>query len=98
MDATMNKHHTAYARSALLLGLVLAVAATFAMLGASVASAGTWMEVSCENPNLSAAPSEGWTNFAAGGGYASNNGTGCGPGSPMFAILSTDAAVGVGAY
>lgn len=39
----MNKHHTAYARSALLLGLVLAVAATFAMLGASVASAGTWM-------------------------------------------------------
>jgi hypothetical protein len=98
MDATMNKHHTTYARSALLLGLVLAVAAAFAMLGASVASAGTWMEVSCENPNLSAAPSEGWTSFAAGGGYGSNNGTGCGPGSPMFAILSTDAAVGVGAY
>jgi hypothetical protein len=92
----MNKHHTACARSALLLGLALAMAAAFAMLGANVASAGTWIEVSCENPNVSAAPSEGWTSFAAGGGYGSNNGTGCAPGSPMFAILSTDAAVAVG--
>ena len=49
------------------------------------------------NPSQSAAPSEGWTSFAGGGGYGSNNGTGCGPGSPMYAILSTDAAVGVGA-
>ena len=49
------------------------------------------------NPSQSAAPSEGWTSFAGGGGYGSNNSTSCGPGSPMFAILSTDAAVGVGA-
>ena len=48
------------------------------------------------NPSQSAAPSEGWTSFAGGGGYGSNNSTACGPGSPMFAILSTDAAVGVG--
>ena len=48
------------------------------------------------NPSQSAAPSEGWSSFAGGGGYGSNNGTGCGPGSPMYAILSTDAAVGVG--
>ena len=54
------------------------------------------MEVSCVNPSQSAAPSEGWSSFAAGGGYGSNNSTGCAPGSPMFAILSTDAAVGVG--
>jgi hypothetical protein len=48
------------------------------------------------NPSQSAAPSEGWSSFAAGGGYGSNNSTACGPGSPMYAILSTDAAVGVG--
>ncbi len=54
------------------------------------------MIVSCVNPSQSAAPSEGWTSFAAGGEYGSNNSTSCGPGSPMFAILSTDAAVGVG--
>ena len=48
------------------------------------------------NPSQSAAPSEGWSSFAAGGGYGSNNGTACGPGSPMYAILSTQAAVGVG--
>jgi hypothetical protein len=54
------------------------------------------MEVSCVNPSQSAAPSEGWSSFAGGGGFGSNNGTGCGPGGPMFAILSTDAAVGVG--
>ncbi|MGO9322379.1 MAG: hypothetical protein ACLQBY_16470 [Solirubrobacteraceae bacterium] len=52
--------------------------------------------MSCVNPSQSAAPSEGWTSFAAGGEYGSNNSTSCGPGSPMFAILSTDAAVGVG--
>jgi hypothetical protein len=60
------------------------------------AYAGQWVEVSCVNPSQSAAPSEGWSSFAAGGGYGSNNGTGCGPGSAMFAILSTDAAVAVG--
>ena len=49
------------------------------------------------NPNQSAAPSEGWTSFVTGGpGYGSNNGTGCAPGSPMFAILSSAAAAGVG--
>ncbi len=75
---------------------VLYVASMTMLLSSTDAQAANWMEVSCENPNLSAAPSEGWTSFAAGGGYGSNNGTGCGPGSPMFAILSTDAAVGVG--
>jgi hypothetical protein len=77
---------------------VLATASPTAVTlsAATPAYAGQWVEVSCVNPNQSAAPSEGWTSFAAGGGYGSNNGTGCGPGSPMYAILSTDAAVGVG--
>jgi hypothetical protein len=65
-------------------------------VAATPAYAGGWVQVSCVNPSQSAAPSEGWTSFAAGGGYGSNNSTSCGPGSPMFAILSTDAAVGVG--
>lgn len=96
MDARMNKHDAAAVRRTLLLfGALVSVAATVA-LGASSAYAGSWMEVSCENPTLSAAPSEGWTSFAAGGGYGSNNSTSCGPGDPMFAILSTAAAVGVG--
>jgi len=71
-------------------------ALTAASLNVAAAYAGNWMEVSCVNPSQSAAPSDGWSSFAAGGGYGSNNGTGCGSGSPMFAMLSTDAAVGVG--
>jgi hypothetical protein len=67
-----------------------------AIMQPAIASAGNWVEVSCVNPNQSAAGSEGWSSFASGGGYGSNNGTGCSPGSPMFGILSTAAAVGVG--
>ncbi len=90
----MNKQHTNHNKTALLLAWAL-IAGT-GLLGTSSAYAGNWIEVSCVNPNQSAAPSEGWSSFAAGGGYGSNNSTSCGPGSPMFAILSTAAAVGVG--
>jgi hypothetical protein len=76
--------------------VVLLVASMTMLLSSADAQAGNWMEVSCVNPSQSAAPSEGWSSFAAGGGYGSNNSTGCGPGNPMFAMLSTDAAVGVG--
>jgi hypothetical protein len=56
------------------------------------------METSCENPNQSAAPSQGWTSFLkAGSYYGSDAGTSCSPGAPMFALLSSDAAVPVGA-
>jgi hypothetical protein len=97
MDATMNKHRTEHIKIALLLAWALALIAGAGPLGTSSAYAGEWMEVSCENPTLSAAPSEGWSSFATGApGYGSNNGTGCGPGSPMYAILSSDAAAGVG--
>ena len=54
------------------------------------------MQASCINPNQTSAGSEGWFSVIAGGGYGSNSSTACGPGSPMYAILSTDAAVGVG--
>src|ERR1700704_720190 len=98
MEATMNTHNkTARGKPSLLIALALLVGALACWAGAaSPAYAGNWMEVSCENPNLSAAPSEGWSSFAVGGGYGSNNSTSCGPGNPMLAILSTDAAVGVG--
>ena len=95
MDVTMRGHcGTGLRRTVLLTGAVILMTAT---LGVSSSFAGDWVEVSCVNPSQSAAPSEGWTSFAGGGGYGSNNSTSCGPGSPMFAILSTDAAVGVGA-
>lgn len=76
--------------------LVMVGAAALELADAAPVYAGDWMIVSCVNPSQSAAPSEGWSSFAGGGGYGSNSGTGCGPGSPMSAILSTDAAVGVG--
>jgi hypothetical protein len=111
MDTTMTRHLTAphntethaaihrrrRLRTAIALACaVLSAATTTVLLDVTRAQAANWMEVSCENPDQSAAPSESWTSFAAGGGYGSNNSTSCGPGSPMFAILSTAAAVGVG--
>jgi hypothetical protein len=96
MDATMNNHDNAHPSRAPLLAVMLVLAVAGGWIATSSAYAGSWMEVSCVNPSQSAAPSEGWSSFAAGGGYGSNNGTACGPGSPMYAILSTQAAVGVG--
>jgi hypothetical protein len=76
--------------------LLVASAAAAVVISAASAYAGDWMVVSCVNPSQSAAPSEGWSSFANAGGYGSNSSTSCGPGSPMFAILSMDAAVSVG--
>ena len=80
------------ASTALLIGLTAALC-----WGVGVAHAGEWVQVGCVNPDQSVAPSQGWSSFAAGGGYGSNNSSACGPGSPMFAILSSAAAVGVSA-
>ena len=78
--------------------LLAAGALPVAMLGASAAYAGQWIQVSCVNPDQSAAPSQGWTGSAGGGtGDGSNNSTNCAPGSPMFAELSTAVAAPVGA-
>ena len=71
-------------------GVVLAVAAP--------AFAGTWVQVSCVNPDNSAALSEGWTSGGGGGaGFGSNSSSSCSPGNPMFAFLSMDVAAPVGA-
>jgi len=73
------------------------LAATALMLGAaSNAHAGTWLQATCLNPDGSAAGSDGWSTVIAGGGYGSNASSACGPGSPMYAVMSTAAAVGVG--
>lgn len=54
-----------------------------------LARAGTWVEVSCLNPNQSGAPSEGWTQFASGApGYGSTGSARC----PMFGLLSSAVA------
>jgi hypothetical protein len=83
-------------RRILALGCASLAIAAGVMLCAPSAYGGDWMEVSCVNPNQSPAPSQGWSSFTTGGpGYGSNNGTGCGPGNPMFAILSTAAAAPV---
>jgi hypothetical protein len=82
-------------RRALTLCATLAAAAG-ALALAPAADAGDWMQVSCENANQSAASSEGWSSFTTGSpGYGSNSGSNCGPGTPMYAILSTDAAAPV---
>jgi hypothetical protein len=112
MNATMTRHfsasHSKETQAAMRRGRRLLKAVTLACavlsvtaltavsLNVAAAYAGNWMEVSCENPNQSAAPNQGWTSFFAGGGNGSNNNTVCGPGSPMSAILSTNAAVAVG--
>ena len=78
--------------------LLAAGALPVGVLGASAAYAGQWIQVSCVNPDQSAAPSQGWTSSAGGGtGDGSNNSTNCAPGSPMFAELSTAVAAPVGA-
>ena len=67
------------------------------MLGAAHARAGTWMQVSCVNPDGSAAPVEGWSSFATGTpGFFSSTNTNCSPGRPMDALLSDAQAVDPG--
>lgn len=48
------------------------------------------MQVSCENPNGSAASSQGWAGFGTGAGYGSTANAACQPGAPMIASLSDD--------
>jgi len=77
---------------------LLALAGTIVLLtwAAAAARAGEWVQVSCVNPDGSAAGSSGWSAMIAGGGYGSNTDSSCGPGSPAFAELSTAAPVAVG--
>ena len=57
--------------------------------GAPAARAGEWMQVSCVNPNGTAAPFLGWTGSNTGTPeFGSNDNVACAPGSPMVANLS----------
>jgi len=76
--------------------LICALVALTVLLGAGAAHAGEWGQVSCVNPDGSAAGSEGWSSMIAGGGYGSNTDSSCGPGNPAWALLSSEAAVAVG--
>jgi hypothetical protein len=78
-----------------LAGVVLALSIGCLAVPAG-ALGGEWEQVSCVNPNGSAAGSQGWVTMIAGGGYGSNSDSNCGPGAPAFALLSADAAVAVG--
>ncbi len=92
-------HRRRLLRNAITLACAVLSAATSTMLlGGTPAYAGDWFDDSCENPNLSVASSENWTSFTTGSvGFGSNNDTVCGPGDPMSAELSSDAAEPVGA-
>jgi hypothetical protein len=80
--------------AAVLLGALLALP----LLGAPAARAGSWIQVSCVNPDGTAAPSEGWTSFAtAGVSPLSATSPVCSPTQPMLASLSNLAAVPSGA-
>jgi hypothetical protein len=83
-------------RASLVLALALALAGAVCCWSA-VAQAGEWMQVSCVNPDQSGASSQGWSSFSGGAGVGSNNGTGCGPGAPMFGLLSSAGGVGTSA-
>jgi hypothetical protein len=81
-----------------LVATILGLAAMAAMaVGTTSARAGVWMQVSCVNPDGSAAPSEGWSGFSQGnpGAYAYTDAR-CAPGEPMTAILSPSSAAAVG--
>lgn len=79
------------------LGVLAVVLAAVAAL-AGPARAGQWMQVSCVNPDGSAAGNEGWSGSASNTGYGANNTAVCGPGAPMQAILSSAVAEPVNAY
>jgi hypothetical protein len=78
--------------------LLLAILAGALLSLPAVARAGSWIQVSCVNPDGSPAGEAGWSSFSVGGpGYGSNTSTLCAPGSPMAAYLSDQAAAPTGA-
>jgi hypothetical protein len=86
---------TAANRTALMrkgLALFVALLAGLACMAGS-SRAADWMQVSCENPNGTAASSDGWVPDIVGDPEpGSEANTTCSPGAPMTASLSTSAA------
>ena len=74
----------------------LAALATMALALPAAAHAGEWVQVSCINPNQSAAGAGGWSTLSEGAGAGSEASTECGPGSYAQALLATP--VQTGAY
>jgi hypothetical protein len=76
---------------------IAAVTLAAVLLAAGPARAGTWMQVSCVNPDGSAAPADGWTQSASGptdpGGIVNPQ---CSPATPLLAELSVLAAAPAG--
>ena len=101
MTSHLITHIKTTARGAMLLAaMILPVACVTAIdpFNTSTAHAGELIQNACENPNLSAAPSQGWSSFTSGSvGFGSNTNTVCGPGDPMVAELSSAASEPVGA-
>jgi hypothetical protein len=79
-------------RALLATTVALATLALALALATAQARAGTWMQVSCVNPDGSTAPPDGWSNASVGspGGYSYAH-TSCGAGTPMTAVLSSKA-------
>jgi hypothetical protein len=80
-------------------GFIAVALASLVIAGVGVpnARAGTWMLVSCVNPNGSAAPSDGWSAFAQGQvTIGDGNNTHCAPGVPLAAELGEQATAGNG--
>ncbi len=77
---------------------VAVIVASFAALAlAPSAFAGQWIQVSCVNPDNSAAPSQGWSGFATmSPPTLSDAVTTCAPGAPLFALLSDSGPAAVG--
>jgi hypothetical protein len=75
-----------------LLAALLAFTVLAMAFGAATARAGPWMQVSCVNPDGSAAPNSGWSGFSAPnpGPFGAFTNTQCGPGSPMVATLGDE--------
>ena len=90
---TMQQRH---ATRSLRATMSIAAATTLLMTAAAAvvptaASAAPWMHITCQNPDGSPAPSEGWTGGAVGNvSLGSTNNANCAPGTPMYAALSTN--------
>jgi hypothetical protein len=69
----------------------MTLALLLVLAAAPAARAGEWMQVSCVNPDGTAAPFQGWTGSSTGiPEFGSNDNTACAPGAPMVANLSAE--------
>ena len=91
----MQQRHATRSLRAITMSIAAAIALLMtaaAVVVPAAASAAPWMRVSCQNPDGSPAPSEGWSGGAVGNvSLGSTNNTNCAPGAPMYAALAMPA-------